>query len=313
MDNLFSMERIDAVADLVMKKIIEAGPAFLITLIAILICLKISDRLLKSGEERSIKRMQDKRPDVAGETEKRLRTLFAIARKTVGVTIWTVGALVILPLFGVPIGPIITAAGVLGLAVSFGAQALVRDLIAGTFILVENQIRVGDVALINGQGGLVEAINLRTVVLRDMQGTVHVFPNGTIDKLSNMTKDWSAFVIDMGVAYKEDPDKVMEVMKRVAAGMREDADFKDKIIADMEVMGLDNFGDSAIVIKARIKTKPIQQWAVGREYRRRLKRALDEERIEIPFPHRTLYFGEASPAFEVLARTAQEKDPPKDV
>jgi small conductance mechanosensitive channel len=147
------------------------------------------------------------------------------------------------------------------------------------------------VAIINGTGGLVEHVGLRTVTLRDLSGTVHVFQNGKINSLSNMTKDWSAAVFDVGVAYKEDTDHVVAVMQRVAADLQSDETLGPDIIEPLEMMGVDAFGDSAVVIKARLKTKPIRQWAVGREYRRRLKYAFDQEGIEIPFPHRTLFWG----------------------
>ncbi len=204
---------------------------------------------------------------------------------------WLVVVMLVLRRLGIDVAPIIAGAGIVGLAVGFGAQELVRDFIAGFFILMENQIRVGDVAIINGTGGVIEQVGIRTVVLRDVSGVVHVFQNGKIDTLSNMTKEWSAIVFDIGVAYKEDTDAVVAVMQDVAAGMRADETWGPDIIEDLEVFGVDQFSDSAVVIKARLKTKPIRQWAVGREYRRRLKYAFDAAGIEIPFPHRTLYWG----------------------
>ena len=167
------------------------------------------------------------------------------------------------------------------------------------FILMENQVRTGDVAIINGTGGLVERIEVRTITLRDLSGVVHIFQNGKINTLSNMTKEWSAIVFDIGVAYKEDTDKVVEVIKEVAAELQEDPEFKSKILEPIEVMGVDQFADSSVVIKARIKTKPITQWAVGREYRRRLKKAFDSKNIEIPFPHTTVFWGENSQPFQL--------------
>jgi small conductance mechanosensitive channel len=194
--------------------------------------------------------------------------------------------------FGVDIGPILASVGIIGVAVGFGAQELVRDFISGFFILLENQVRTGDVAVINGTGGLVEKIEMRTITLRDFSGTVHVFQNGKINTLSNMTREWSAMVFDIGVAYKENVDEVMDVMREVGEELQSDENFKKAFLEPIEIFGLDSFGDSAIVIKARIKTKPIQQWTVGREYRRRLKAAFDAKNIEIPFPHTTVYWGE---------------------
>jgi small conductance mechanosensitive channel len=215
------------------------------------------------------------------------------------IMLWTVVLLVILSEMNVPIGPVVASAGILGLAVGFGAQNLVRDVISGFFIILENQIRVGDVAIINGTGGLVERIHFRTTVLRDLGGIVHVFPNGTISTLSNLTNDWSAYIFDIGVAYKEDPDKVIEIMKQVGKEMKDDAEFGRLMLEEPEVFGVDKFGDSAVVIKGRIRTLPIRQWAVGREFLRRIKHAFDANNIEIPFPHRTVYFGEESKPFDL--------------
>ncbi len=214
------------------------------------------------------------------ESAKRAETLVRLLRQAVAIALWVVVTLIVLREVGVEIGPILASAGIVGLAVGFGAQNLVRDVISGFFMILENQIRVGDVAIVNGTGGVVEKINFRTVVLRDLSGVVHVFPNGAVSTLSNMTQEWSAYVLNMGVAYKEDVDKVMGVMRSVAAEMRADQYFGGLMIQDIE-----------------LKTKPIKQWEVGREYRRRLKQAFDREGIEIPFPHTSIYFGEASKPF----------------
>lgn len=228
----------------------------------------------------------------AGEVEKRINTLIGIIRGLVKIVLWTIFLMIALKKFGVDIGPILASVGIIGVAIGFGAQELVRDFISGFFILLENQVRTGDVAVINGTGGLVEKIEMRTITLRDFSGTVHVFQNGKINTLSNMTREWSAMVFDVGVAYKENVDEVMDVMREVGEELQNDENFKKAFLEPIEVFGLDSFGDSAIVIKARIKTKPIQQWTVGREYRRRLKAAFDAKNIEIPFPHTTVYWGE---------------------
>jgi small-conductance mechanosensitive channel len=207
--------------------------------------------------------------------------------------------LVIFREVGLEIGPILASAGILGLAVGFGAQNLVRDFIAGFFMILENQIRVGDVAIINSTGGLVEQINFRTTVLRDLQGVVHYFQNGNISSLSNMTNDWSAYVFDIGVAYKENTDDVAIKIQQVIDSMMADDKFKNLIIDQPEIFGVDKLDNSAVVIKGRIKTLPIQQWTVGREFLRRIKFAFDEANIEIPFPHSTIYFGEDSKPFDV--------------
>jgi small conductance mechanosensitive channel len=245
------------------------------------------------------------------ESAKRIETLIRLVRQAVHLVMWLVVGLVVLQELGVDIGPVLAGAGILGLAVGFGGQNLVRDVISGFFIILENQVRVGDVAIINGTGGLVERINFRTVVLRDQKGTVHVFPNGTITTLSNMTQEWSAYVFDLGVAYKENTDAVIEVIREVLAGMREDDTYGPLIIEDPEIFGVDAFGDSAVVIKGRIKTRPIRQWLVGREFLRRIKLAFDERGIEIPFPHRSLYIGEATKplAVEILDKTGSRQKP----
>jgi len=215
------------------------------------------------------------------------------------IALWVTVLLVILKEVGVEVGPILASAGILGLAVGFGAQNLVRDVISGFFFILENQVRVGDVAIVNGTGGLVEKVNFRTIVLRDLAGVVHVFPNGAVSTLSNMTNEWSAYVFDIGVAYKEDTDQVVAIMQQVGAELKKDEILGPFMLEEPEIFGVDKFDDSAVVIKGRIKTKPIRQWQVGREYLRRIKQAFDAGGIEIPFPHRTLYFGEVSKPVDV--------------
>jgi len=239
------------------------------------------------------------------ERVKRARTLGALIENVASVGIAAVALLMILKELRVDIMPILTGAGIAGLAVGFGAQTLVRDIISGFFMIFENQVRVGDVAVINGTGGLVEAITLRTIVLRDLQGVVHIFPNGAIERLANMTRDFSYYVVDVGVAYKEDTDAVAAVLKEVGAELEQDPAFSPSILAPLEILGVDAFADSQVTIKIRIKTVPLKQWDVGRELRRRIKKAFDARRIEIPFPHLSVYFGEASRPFEVHQQSAQ--------
>jgi small conductance mechanosensitive channel len=231
--------------------------------------------------------------------EKRVKTLTGLLQTICLTLVWVVGIVMSLDQIGLDITPILAGAGIVGLAVGFGAQNLVRDIINGFFVILENQVRVGDVAIVNGTGGLVEAISFRTITLRDLSGTVHIFPHGTVTTLANMTKGWSATVMNIGVAYKEDTDRVAEIMREVGKDLQQDEQFGGKILEPIEILGVDAFGESAVEIKVRIKTLPIEQWGVGREYRRRLKKAFDRENIEIPFPHRTLYMGEASPPWLV--------------
>ena len=246
--------------------------------------------------------------EVPSEAAKRAETLVKLLRQGVVILLWVMAILLILRQLGMDIAPVLASAGVVGLAVGFGAQNLVRDVIAGFFMILENQVRVGDVAIINGTGGLVEKINFRTIVLRDLSGVVHTFPNGAITTLANMTREWSAFVFDIGVAYKEDTDKVVEVLTKVGAEMRQDPHFGPLMLGDVEIFGVDKFADSAVVIKGRTRTLPIKQWEVGREYQRRVKKAFDEVGIEIPFPHLSVYFGQASEPFLAhLVKGAPEK------
>ncbi|MBU0519386.1 mechanosensitive ion channel family protein [bacterium] len=225
------------------------------------------------------------------EDKKRADTLSSVVRHLLNVVVFLVAFMMLLDQFGVEIGPILAAAGIVGLAVGFGAQNLVKDVINGFFILLEDQIRIGDWIDIAGKSGLVERVNLKMTILRDMAGNVHYIPNGNIEVVTNMTKEFSHYVFEIGVAYREDTDEVVEVMKQVDEEIRNDDAFKSDIIAPLEILGVDKFADSAVIIKARTKTKPIKQWRIGREYNRRLKKAFDAKGIEIPFPHRTVYFG----------------------
>lgn len=267
-------------------------PSILILIVVMMVVLRVLRFAVKRLGRLIINRTGRSEKDDARETEKRINTLMGILHGLARVVLWVLFIMILLNKFGIDIGPLLAGAGILGLAIGFGAQELVRDLITGFFILLENQIRTGDVAVINGTGGLVEKIELRTVTLRDFSGVVHIVQNGKINTLSNMTMEWSAMVFDIGVAYKENVDTVMEVIKEVGNRLQEDETFGPKFVEPIEVFGVDAFGDSAVVIKTRIKTKPIEQWSVGREFRRRLKFAFDERNIEIPFPHTTVYWGE---------------------
>ena len=230
---------------------------------------------------------------VSVERAKRTETLARIMETTVRVVVLIAALLMVLKEVGIEIGPLLAGAGILGLAVSFGAQNLVKDVIGGFFILLENNMNVGDVVQIAGVAGLVESMGLRVTVLRDLEGRVHIVPNGEIKVVTNMTKGWSRAVIDVGVAYKEDVDNVIEVLERIGRDLKNDPDFSRMILEPMEVLGVESLGDSSVNIRVLFKTEPIQQWAVAREFRKRVKRVFDEEGIEIPFPHMTLYMGEA--------------------
>ena len=274
-----------------MPRIIEwsmtNGVKVVLTVILTLIALKVAKGLSGKFISLAMKRGQEDQ-----EIQKRTQTLGSIVRYALVITILIVGAMIVLKEIGIEIGPLLAAAGIVGLAVGFGAQSLVKDVITGFFILLEDQVRVGDVVQISGKIGIVEKMNLRTTMLRDLAGNAHYVPNGAIDTVTNMTKEYSRYVFEVGVAYREDVDEVMAVMKEVDEDLRSDPDFRDDILEPLEVFGLDKFADSALVIKARTTTKPIKQWAVGREFNRRLKKKFDEKNIEIPFPHITLYMGQ---------------------
>lgn len=218
------------------------------------------------------------------ERRKRVQTLGGIFSRLLSILIWAVASLMVLRELDVDITPVLTGAGIIGLAVGFGAQTLVKDIIAGFFLIAENQIRIGDVASINGIGGMVEEINLRTVVLRDFEGVVHTIANGEIRTLANRTKDFSCYVIDIGVDYNDDTDRIVEVVRDTGAALMADPAYGPSMLEPVEVVGLDSFNASDVTLRFRIKTLPLKQWEVGREMRRRIKKAFDAAGIRIPFP-----------------------------
>ncbi|MDP2381456.1 MAG: mechanosensitive ion channel family protein [Nitrospirota bacterium] len=246
--------------------------------------------LLKRGVERLRVMYEGTLPDPAQIM--RAHTLTHIVRDVARIVIFFVGVMMILSEVGIDLKPLLAAAGLGGLAIGFGAQSLVKDLISGFFILLENSILVGDVVEVAGVAGVVEKIELRTIRLRDLSGNVHVVPNGVIDKVKNMTRDFSYYLFEIGVAYRENVDEVMTVLQDIAEELRRDPLFADDILAPLDMLGVDKFADSAVIIKSRIKTVPLKQWRVGREMNRRIKQTFDAKGIEIPFPHQTVYWGE---------------------
>jgi small conductance mechanosensitive channel len=232
---------------------------------------------------------QDDDPATKSEREKRAETLVNIVRNAIKIFIYIVALFMILKEVGVDIAPLLAGVGIAGLAIGFGAQTLVRDFLTGFFILMENQYRVGDVVKIGSHAGLVEKIKLRTTVLRDLEGVVHIIPNGEVQSVNNMTHEWSRVVLNIGVAYKEDVDKVVGILRDVGKKMRQEEPYSQFMLEDPQILGVDDFGDSEVTIKLIAKTCPLKQWEVGRELRRRIKYAFDNEGVEIPFPHRTLF------------------------
>jgi len=224
----------------------------------------------------------------------RLKTISELFQWIGTVVVSGIVVFLVLDEFGINMAPLLAGVGVIGLAFGFGGQYLIRDVINGIFILIEGQFHINDVVKLGDFGGVVEAFNLRHTRLRDLEGRVIFIPNGKIEQVINFTRDYSYTLLDIGVAYKENVDRVIEVMKDVGREMQEDLDFGKLILEELDMLGVNCFDDSQVTIRCRIKTFPMKQWGVGREYRRRIKNRFDELGIEIPFPHRTLYWGAAS-------------------
>lgn len=244
------------------------------------------------------------------EEVKRITTLGRVFRYLASVAITLIAGMLILGELGISVAPILGAAGVVGLAVGFGAQSLVKDYFSGFFLLLENQMRQGDVVEVAGIGGIVEDLTLRYVQLRDYEGNVHFIPNGSITTVTNKTRGHAFAVVDVGVAYRENVDEALEVMRRTGEDMRADAQWQARILEPVEIVGVENWADSAVILRCRFKVAPIEQWGVRREYLRRLKQAFDAAGIEIPFPHLTLYAGQlkdgTAPPFRAAVPSATD-------
>lgn len=253
------------------------------------------------------------------EASSRTKTLLPLLRRAVLVALVVFGGLIVLSELGIDIAPLLAGAGVVGLAIGFGSQALVRDVITGLFMLIEDTVAVGDVVTAGGHTGVVEDMSIRTIRLRDLEGSVHVIPFGDVTTVVNLTKDFSFALLDVGVAYREDTDRVSEVIKSVADEMQAEEAWSPLFLDPIEILGVNELADSAVVIRCRIKTPPIKQWGVKREMLRRLKKRFDAENIEIPFPHTTIYFGvdaagKAPPAHITLQaeQAAKQLAPPPE-
>ena len=271
--------------------------------------------LLKVGILKFNELITEKEAIRESDTTLRLKTLSGIVYWAGSIFITLSVLYMILDNFGINMAPLIAGAGIAGLAFGFGGQYLIRDIINGIFILLEGQYHVGDVIKVGEHGGLVESVNLRVTILRDLEGRVIYIPNGEIKSVINMTKEWSRALLSIGVAYKENVDHVMDVIKEIGKEMRRDPNFAKLILDDLQMLGVDSFDDSQVTIRCFIKTLPIKQWDVAREFRRRLKNRFDELGIEIPFPHRTIYWGSAkdnlfrgwNPQKEVLDKNPEER------
>jgi small conductance mechanosensitive channel len=276
------------------------GAAASLTRIVLIIVLAwlllvVLQRTVRTLRDRIASRIDDR------EAAKRAQTLGRVFRYLVAVVVSLVAGMLVLAELGVSVAPILGAAGVVGLAVGFGAQSLVKDYFTGFFLLLENQIRQGDVVKVGDHAGMVEEVTLRYVQLRDYDGNVHYVPNGHINTVINMTRDFSNAVMDIRVALRENVEDVMAVMQDVGAQLRADPAFSPRILGDMEIAGVDSWAESAVIIRCRFRTLPLEQWGVKREYLRRLKSAFDAKGIEIPYPHMTVYAGQdregKAPAF----------------
>lgn len=260
------------------------------------LAIRVSQRGIRGMRERISTRFDDR------ESVKRAETLGRVFRYIAAVVITLIAGMLVLGELGVSVAPILGAAGVVGLAVGFGAQSLVKDYFNGFFLLLENQIRQGDVVKLGDHAGLVEEVTLRYVQLRDYDGSVHFVPNGTISTVVNMSRGFAQAVVDIGVGYGEDLDRVMDVMREVGRELRADPVHKARILDDLEIAGVERWADSAVMIRARFRVAPLEQWTVKRDYLRRLKRSFDEHGIEIPFPQMRLHVPPAPPVPEPAAQ-----------
>jgi len=235
----------------------------------------------------------------------RIATLARVFRNSAAVVIVIVAGTLILGEVGISVAPILATAGVAGVAIGFGAQSLIKDYFNGFFLLLDDQVRQGDVVELAGKGGLVEEVTLRYVRLRDLEGHVHFVPNGEIKVVTNRTREFATALIEVGVAYREDLEEALSVMREVAQAMRADPAWQGRMPEEIEILGVERWADSAVILRARLKVVPaIQQWNVKREFLKRLKKAYDERGIEIPFPHLTVYPGQnkdgSAPPLRVL-------------
>jgi small-conductance mechanosensitive channel len=267
-------------------KYVDEALGVLVILILAWVLIVLSRRAIRLFAQFAVRNADDP------EDRRRVATLSRVFRYLSTVTIIALTVMLVLGQIGISIAPILGAAGVVGIAVGFGAQSVVKDFFNGFTILLENKIRQGDVVTVGGKSGVVENVTLRTVRLRDYEGNVHFIPTGTIEIVTNMSMEFSNAVMDIGVGYRENVDEVFTVMRETAAAMREDPDYGPKILADLDIAGVDQWADSSVMIRCRLKCRPLEQWAVRREYLRRLKHAFDARGIEIPFPHVTVYAGQ---------------------
>lgn len=269
-----------------------------IKIIGILIGLIILSQMSRWIAKWMEKFVYEKDPLQASEAKKRAHTLGNILRHAFLIVLTFVAVLMILGELGIQLGPLLATAGIGALAIGFGAQSLVKDVIGGFFIILENQYRIGDVIEVAGVSGLVESVSLRKTVLRDLQGKVHTIPNGEIKVVSNLSKEWSRSVLDLGISYGEDIDQMIELLTQIGKELESEEPFKSAILEPFQILGVEKFDESQMVIRMMVKTAPLKQWDVGRELRRRIKTRFDEKGIQLPYPHRVLLWGESKTEHE---------------
>jgi moderate conductance mechanosensitive channel len=280
-----------------------------IRIVIVIFVAIIAYRLVRVLIDRLLQReIEEEDPLVRRLREQRAQTLASLLGNVAAMAVVIVAALTILDIVLDNIGPILASFGIIGLAFSFGAQSLVKDVISGTFMLMEGQFGVGDVVRVANVSGLVEKITLRTTVLRDIEGAVHIVPNGEITTVTNMTKAWSRAVLHVSVAYREDVDRVMDVLRDILRDFHSDPEWGALLLEEPVVPGVESFADSAVVIRVMAKTLPLKQWDVSRELRRRIKIRFDAEGIEIPFPHTTFYWGAGQMPGHASADAAPDHD-----
>ena len=263
-----------------------------IKIIGILIGLIILSQISRWSVRWVERLIPEKDPLQAAEVKKRAQTLGNTLRDALLVIFSFVALLMILGELGIQLGPLLATAGIGALAIGFGAQSLVKDVINGFFIILENQYRIGDAIDVAGVSGLVESLTLRRTVLRDLEGRVHIVPNGEIKIVSNLSKEWARSVLDIGISYRENLDRVIDVLSRIGKEMESDERFKEALLEPFHILGVERFGESQLVVRMAVKTAPLKQWEVSRELRKRIKNRFDEEGIQIPYPHRILFWGE---------------------
>jgi small conductance mechanosensitive channel len=283
----------------------QHGPPILLTLAMVAGVLWLARQL----KERAVGWMVGNgQKETLQERTSRVQTLVSVLHNAVRTVVLTLGALMLLQELGVPIGPLLGGAAVVGLAVAFGAQSLIKDYFTGFLVLLEQQYLLGDVVRIGAVTGKVEQITLRLTVLRDVEGAVHFIPHGQITTVTNLSHGWSRAVLDVSVGYQEDVDRAMEVFREAAHSLMQDPLFQPLILEDPQILGVDQLADSGVVIRMTVKTRPGRQWEVRRELLRRIKRRCDELGIEIPFPQRTVWLRGEWPVPRAIPRRVGDRE-----